>query len=66
MPFISVSADASESPTKESRANHMGGYEFGTSVVIAELTKVLRPGVSSRHMLSEVMPTCQQKLASKL
>merc|ERR1712046_489232 len=34
MPFVSVSGDASEPPTAECRANHVGGYEFGTSVVI--------------------------------
>lgn len=66
MPFVSVSANASESPTDESRANHVGGYEFGTSVVISGLANALRPGVSSRHLLGEIMPTCQRQLASKL
>merc|ERR1719468_321826 len=66
MPFVSVSADASEAPTTEAQENHVGGFEFGTAAVIDELSRVLRPGVSSRDLLLEVLPTCRRHLASRL
>jgi len=66
MPFVSVSADASEAPTVEAKENHIGGFEFGTAAVIDELSRVLRPGVSSRDLLLEVLPICRRHLASRL
>merc|ERR1712087_292730 len=47
MPFVSVNADISDVPTAECKANHVGGFEAGTAVVINELRKALRPEVSS-------------------
>jgi len=66
MPFVSVGAEASEAPTAEARANHVGAFECGTAVVIGELERVLRPETTSRSLLAEIMPACRKHMASKL
>jgi len=66
MPFVSLAASASEGPTLESQENHVGGFELGTAIVLNELAKVLRPEISGRALLEEIMPSCKRQIASKL
>merc|ERR1712217_391627 len=66
MPFVSVNPDSSDLPTEECKANHVGGFEAGTAVVINELRNAMRPDVSSSILLGEVLPICKELLRSKL